>query len=407
MGIKLSAYISKRFASSSKRRFLSFARIIAFLGVALGTIALIMSLSILDGFENELKKSSISFTSHINVTKINTKPISDYSFYQSRLIKEFPQIESVSPVIEREALIKSKFNVEGVLIKGIDHNADISGITTKLYQGTFNFDTSTVKKQVVLGKALADKMTVKVGDDIALYVLKGSASEISDYNVSKFEVIGIYQTGMMQYDDVLIYMPLNKLSAFIKYPDNSCSKFEIKLKNLDNINKISSKIMDKMGFPYYTMTYYELHSSIFSWIELQKEPIPLVLGLISMVAVLNIITTLLITVVEKTHSIGILRTLGIKRRDLLFSFIHQGMMIGISGAFVGAALALIFCYLQQNYGLISLDGEIYFLNKLPVTINYIHYLVVISGSIILSFISTILPAWIALKISPIKAIKFI
>jgi lipoprotein-releasing system permease protein len=145
---------------------------------------------------------------------------------------------------------------------------------------------------------------------------------------------------------------------------------------------------------------------MFAWIELQKEPIPIVLGLISIVAVFNILTILLITVVEKTHSIGILRALGLTNREIISIFIYQGTSIGFFGTLLGCGLALAFSIVQQQYGLIHLPGEIYFMDKLPVAINPIHYVIVIGISVVLSLAATLIPSFIAVKINTIKALRF-
>jgi lipoprotein-releasing system permease protein len=169
---------------------------------------------------------------------------------------------------------------------------------------------------------------------------------------------------------------------------------------------LASKIEDLLGYPFFCYTVFDLHSSMFAWIELQKAPIPLVLALISIVAVFNIITTLLITVVEKTHSIGIFKALGMKSKDILLIFVFQGVFIGLMGTLTGCSLGFLACLLQKTYGIIKLQGDIYFLDTLPMQISLWHYAVVGSLSIILSFISSFIPASIAVRVNTIKAIRF-
>jgi len=404
--LNLNQFISKRFAAPISGRFLSFARFVAFFGVMLGVIALLLSLAILYGFEKELRKSAVKFTSHVTLNTFNKQPIKDFSHIIELLNSKFPEIYNITPVIEREGLVKSSLHTDGVVLKSFDHDNDITNFSENIKIGEKTFSSNNAK-EVIISNRLARKLGISCGDDIILYsILESSGGGISDSRIGKFSVIGIYETGMAQYDDVMIYLPFASAMDFFRFHENSATKLEIMLDDIEKSALTSQAIMDFLGYPYWTMTFYELHSSIFAWIELQKEPIPIILGLISIVAVLNIITTLLIGVVEKTHSIGILRTLGMKRSDIVSIFVLQGFRLGATGMILGATISLIFSYLQQNYAIIKLKGEIYFLDALPIYISQYHYLIVISISLVLILLSTIIPAIIASSIKPARALRF-
>jgi lipoprotein-releasing system permease protein len=189
-------------------------------------------------------------------------------------------------------------------------------------------------------------------------------------------------------------------------PDNSAASVDIMLYDINTAAYVSKKMNLSLGYPYYAYTVFDLHSAIFAWIELQKAPIPLVLGLISIVAVFNIVTILLITVVEKTHSIGILRALGMPRNNIIRIFIIQGLSIGLVGTLLGCGIGLTVGLIQQHYQIFKLHGEIYFLDTLPVRFEAWHFITVISVSLVLSFLATLIPAFIAARIQPIRAIRF-
>jgi lipoprotein-releasing system permease protein len=407
MNLKLINFIAKRFSHSAKRqRFLNFARMVALVSVMLGSFALIVSLSVLDGFETMLKESAVKFTSHISLRAFDNKPIQSYDSIENVLRTEFPEIELIAPVIEREGLIRSKTFVEGVLIKGTSRKYDITQIHTNIKEGIFDF-TSGNSKEVIIGRRLARKLGVSLGDTLVLYAIKGESQEgLSMPEVDKFKLTGIYETGMAQYDDIYVYIPFAKASEFFKMPAGSITSFDIMLKNIDSASAVSKRIDAYLGFPFYSFTVFELHKSIFTWIEYQKAPIPLVLGLISIVAVLNIITILLIVVVEKTHSIGILRALGMERNGILSIFVVQGTLIGLTGTLLGSGLGFILCWLQQTFSIIRLNGDIYFLDTLPIRLEFWHYAVVIGMSVALSFLATLIPSAIAVKVSPVRAIRF-
>ncbi len=407
MNLKLINFVSRRFSMSAKRqRFLNFARMVALISVMLGSLSLIVSLSVLDGFETMLKENAVKFTSHITLRAYDSRPIENYDSVSNIVTKTFPQIKAIAPVIEREGLIRSKTFVEGVLIKGTSEKYDITNVKNNIVNGKFHFSNSNAN-ELIIGKRLANKLSAKLGDSLVLYTMKsGSIDNMGFPEIEKFRVIGIYETGMAQYDDIYVYIPFEKASRFFRLPENSASSFDILLHNVNDAPSVSKQLDSYLGFPFYSFTVFELHKSIFTWIEYQKAPIPLVLGLISIVAVLNIITILLIVVVEKTHSIGILRALGMDNKSILSIFIVQGTLIGLAGTLIGSAIGLTFCLIQQTFGIIRLNGEIYFLDVLPVQIQFWHYAIVIGMSLALSFLATIVPSFIALKVTPVKAIRY-
>jgi lipoprotein-releasing system permease protein len=400
-------YISKRFSNSKENgKFLNFARTIALISVMLGSMALIISLSVLDGFQSKLEENILKFTSHINITSFNRKELDLKDSVAKKLKSEIGSIKSVDPILQREGLIRSDALIEGIVIKGISESYSFSKIKNNIVSGDFSF-TSAKADEISVGKRLARRLNAKLGDTVVVYAIREAPDGSFTYpDVKKLRIKSIYETGLAMYDDVVIFMPYSTAAKMMQIPEGKVTNYEISLENTDEIQQKAKYIEALLEYPYYTSTVYDLHSPVFAWIELQKAPIPIVLGLISIVAVMNIITILLITVVEKTRSIGILRSLGINRRSLLLIFVSQGVSVGAIGTFLGCLIALIFGLLQQSYGIITLPGDVYFLDTLPVEIRFWHYAVVISVSIFLSFISTLIPSYIATKINPIKAIRF-
>jgi lipoprotein-releasing system permease protein len=407
MNFKLIYLIGKRFSQTGRRRgFLNFARTIAFLSVMLGSAALIISLSVLDGFDAKLRESAVEFTSHIQIHGFNGIPVQSYHSAIKAIKKNFPDIKYIDAVIERQSLIRSKSSLEGVQVKGIDEDYNIGGLKNKIVEGTFGFSTDTAK-EIVLGKRLAEKLKVKTGDKIVMFSLENvDVTDQFNPEIEQFVISGIYHTGFAKYDESIIYMPIATASKFYKVPMEEASTLEITLKDISLIDSIAPAIQEFVGYKYICNTVYELHSAIFSWIELQKAPIPLVLGLISIVAVFNIITILLIMIVEKTRSISILRSIGMKNRDLLTLFVFQGVFIAILGSIVGCLLGFGFGLIQDTYGLIKLQGDIYYLDTLPIKLSLWHYEIVIGCCIVLSIVASLLPSLAAIRITPIKGLRF-
>ncbi len=399
-------FITKAFAERSNGKFGNFIKSVAFISIFLGTFALIISLSVLDGFDKALRENAAKFSAHITIKSFNKEPFYNYNEAISFFKNKISEIKDIQPIIEREGLVKSKNTVDGVLIRGIYPEQDITGIKNLLKEGAFEFTDSSAK-EVLISKRMADKLSVKLNESIILFGLDGDSNlDLPEPKIGKFKVTGIYESGMAKYDDVLIFLPYKTAAKFFNLKDNTCSVLEITLNDINRAPEISVTIDSLLRYPFYSITIFDLHQAMFSWIELQKEPIPLVLGLISLVAVLNIITALLIIVVEKTKTIGILRTIGMNSKNILAIFLYQGLKIGISGTLSGVGAAYLASWLQVNYKLIKLNGEIYFLDTLPMDISLWHYEIVIGISILFTFLATIIPAIIAVKLKPVNAVKF-
>lgn len=420
-------YFSRKLNSQIKHG--NFYRVVsaaAVLSVMLGTLALLISMSVLQGFEEQLASTAVNFTSHIKIEKYENIPIDNFSDKINIIKSHFPGIKSIAPYIQKEALISTKSNVDGIVLKGEFSENESTGISKKITRGQFpsarkdgfqpsnindntNININIVNSGIIIGERLAKKINANVGDSVIIYLLKSSnssalSSEIPD--VFKVPITGLYRTGMAKYDDIVAYCDISYLASILGISGNICSGLDIMLNNPNEISQTTIDIEKFLKFPYSVLSVYDLHGSMFAWIDMQKEPIPLVLGLISLVAVMNIITILLILIVEKTHTIGILRTLGMKSSSILAIFLIRGTGIGIAGTTLGSGLAYLLTYLQQEYQLIRLKGEIYFLDVLPISIDWHNYLIVGSVSIAIAFLITLLPAIAALKVKPIKAINF-
>ncbi len=407
LNLQLIKYISERLSHSAKRqRFLNFSRMVALISVMLGSVALLISLAVLSGFDKALHEKAIRFTSHIKLFAYNREPLPDYEKTMATMKFKFPEIEGVAPIIEREGLVRSKTYIEGVVIRGVKTEFDITRQRDNIIAGEYEFSDDKAK-EIVIGGRLAKKLSVKVGDSIVVYAMRElTGGEMTFPDISRFKITGIYETGMAKYDDMIVYIPFGTAASIFRVPEGSTLAYDIMLKDVSLVEPVLKGLEEEFGYPYYGLTVFDIHGSMFAWIELQKEPIPIVLGLISIVAVFNILTILLVTVVEKTKTIGILRTLGFRDRDIISVFIFQGVKIGLAGTLLGAAIALLFCILQINFQLIRLPGEIYFVDALPIDIDIVHYFIVIGTALTLSFLATLIPSFIAVRINTISALRF-
>ena len=403
----VSFFIALRYLRSRRHRgFISFITLIAVVGVALGVAALIITLSVLGGFERTIKENVISFTAHLQLIGFQNQLLTNPGHAMEVVLSEYPEVKSIAPYLSREGMIRSGSTTEGVLIKGIDPKNDISAAKTRLMEGMYNLDQRERGTEgIILGRRLAQKLEVNVGDRILLMSLGGASVSLSQTRVMQFEVRGLYETGMAEYDETYVYVNLkNAQRLFAVGP--MVSGFDILLHDLDSVDNVSRRIPEKLGYPYYARTTYQMNRNLFTWIELQKKPIPIIIGLIIIVATVNIIGTLLMMVMEKGKEIGILRALGINRKKLTGIFLAQGMLIGVIGVVLGNLIAFLVCWLELRYRIISLPSGIYFMTHVPIDLNGLNFLFVSILALLMCFLSSLVPSRIAARRDPIQMIKF-
>jgi lipoprotein-releasing system permease protein len=402
-------FISKKFLFSKKEsKFISAISFIAVAGVAIGVAVLIIALSVVNGFQKEIQTKLVGLYSHIDLSAFEGQKLPSYKVSIPVIYQvDTSQITSISPYIAQLALIRSSQNREGVYVKGILQEHDISDLKNLIIEGTYELSNLGDMPTIIIGKKLANKLGLKINDKATIFALRGFVlpSAENPPNIKYFRVAGIYESGISEYDDLNVYIHLQSAQELFSY-DNWVSGYDIMLKNANSADSLAQKLMSSLGHPFYARSVFQIHKNIFTWIELQKKPIPIVLGLIIIVAVFNILATLLIIVLEKTNAIGILKSLGASISHIKQIFLINGFVIGVLGTLAGNVLALSLLYLQKNYDIIKIPEGIYFINKVPILIAIDYFLITSITSITLSILASYLPAALASKSNPISAIKF-
>lgn len=405
--IPVSRFIALRHLSSRHNRgFISFITAIAIVGVTLGVASLIITLSILDGFERTIKENVVSFTAHMQLFAFQNQVLPHYESTRRTVMERYPEIVEMAPYLAREGMIRSKTMIDGVLIKGVDPTNDISAAHRRLIMGTYDLNEPERGVQhIILGKRLADKLDAGVGARVLLYSLGGASLTVSQSRVLQAEVVGIYETGMADYDGTVAYVNLQTAQRLFQV-GRTVSGFDILVSEPDSLASLSQRIPEDLGYPYYARTMQQMYRNLFTWIDLQKKPVPLVLGLIVMVATFNIIGTLLMMVMEKAREIGTLRALGIERSVLVRIFLNQGLLIGVIGTVLGNLLALLVCWLELRYRFFPLPSGIYFMTHVPIHLAATNFLIVSLAAIGMSFLASLIPSRVATKLDPIRLIRF-
>ncbi|MCO6472663.1 MAG: ABC transporter permease [Melioribacteraceae bacterium] len=399
--MKPESYIAKKFILSNKKSFFSLLSIIAICGIALGVAILISALSILSGFEKSIENKIINFNDHIKITSFDGRDIDSEDSSLSKFAED-QVLKSVTPFLSRNIIIRSQSRSEGVILIGKKNPESLlKGMLT-----TSKNSSDDVNK-IYIGVKLADKLGIKLGDSVIIFGLKKNA--FSDFSsppvVDQLIVDGIYESGMYEYDDQVIYVDLN-YSQKLFYAENKISGYDIRLTDISKIELFADNLRDGLQYPYYVRTVFQVYQNIFTWLELQKKPVPIVLGLIILVAAFNVIGSMLMVVMERIKEIGTLKTLGATKKSIRKIFMFQGFVISLLGIIIGNLIALTLTLIQNEYGLIKLPGEIYFLTQVPIELNLFLNTFVSIIAVILSLASAVVPSIIASKINIIKSLRF-
>ncbi len=388
---------------------------ISVLGIALGLAVMILTVAIITGFQKEIRNKLIGFGSHIQISNYdNNASDEDQAIGKNQAfiedLKNNPNINHLQIYATKSGIIKTKTDNEGVMLKGIGKDYDWKFIEENLKAGkVFTVSDSGISRNIVISKYLSDKLALQVGDKMTIYFLtKKTDSTYTHYQqrVKVFYISGIYETGFEDVDKRLVLVDIRQIQRLNYWNDDQIGGFEISLNDYKNIDEIGSEINEKVGQTLIAQTIKEINPTIFSWLDLQDMNAVIVITLMILVASINMISALLILILERTNMIGILKALGAKNSSIQKIFlINAAYLIGrglIWGNVIGISIALI----QQHFGIIKLDQATYYVSVVPININIIHILLLNGGTLLCCLLMLIIPSFIVTKITPVKAIRF-
>lgn len=382
---------------------------IATAGVAVGTAALIITLAILAGFEKTLTENVVRFTAHARVALYGGRPIPDFEATSAYLRKRVPSITEVTPFVQREAVLRSPTTVAGVILKGIiPSDTSILNPRTIIQGQALEAPRQDSLHPIILSEGLARELNTKPGKaltGIRFFENLRTREQLLE-NLHRFRVVGIFRTGMSEYDNLYAFTTLRAAQEFVGFEPSQASGFNIMTTSLEAAPEVTKEISRSLRYPYYAESVFDIGQTIFAWIQLQKEPIPVILGLIIIVATFNIISTLLLIVIEKTHAIGVLKSLGATKGGIAKIFITEGVTIGIMGTLAGNILGFAVSWLESHYHFFKLRSDIYFMSSVPISIEWEHYAIVSAIALLLALSATLIPARIAARMRPLQALRF-
>jgi lipoprotein-releasing system permease protein len=403
--VNISRYISNKIDGADTGSFTSSVTKIAIISIALGVAVMIVSFAILEGFRNEIQSKIFSFGAHLQVSKYDTnnslevEPIGG-----PRLIKDlhrFKQVKSTQSFARKTAIIKTKEEVLGVVLKGIDEKDGISPMRTNLVAGKFlSFPDSAASNDILLSRKVADKLRLKVGDEALFYFIQNPP------RVRKFNVRGIYQTGLDEFDEVYIIGDIRQIRELNAWPDSLVGGVEVVLQDFNQLDPVSDHMYENLRYDLKLDKITDQYAQLFDWLKLLNRNVVIFLILIIFVATFNMVATIFIMILERTNMIGVLKALGATDNQIRSMFFYRGLSLTLRGMVYGNLFGLGLCAIQYFFHPIPLDPENYYMDRVPIFWDFTMVVVLNIATFLTSLLAVLIPTYLISRIRPVAAIKF-
>ncbi|HEV8341047.1 MAG TPA: lipoprotein-releasing ABC transporter permease subunit [Candidatus Binatia bacterium] len=410
-------FIGLRYLHGRRREtFISLITVISILGVMIGVMTLNVVMAVMTGFEEVLRDRLLGINAHVALMKPG-----DYVTGYEKLIERIAQIQGVvaaSPAVYGQVMVSSKNRVSGVVVRGVDPSlvAKVIDIQRYIREGSLQALKLSRSVQVdgrevslpgvILGTRLADQLRVTVGDPVQLISPLGTPTAFGVIpKVSRFVVVGLFDSGMHEYDNTLVFLNLSDAQRFFGLGD-AVTSIEIRVQDVYRAQDVAQKIQQSLGLPYWTEDWSRLWPNLFSALRLEKTVYFLVLLLMILVGAFNIISTLIMVVMEKRRDIAILLSMGATRGSIRKIFLIKGCVIGIVGTLLGVLLGYGICLLIQEYKFIELPKDVFLISTVPVRIYLSNFILVALASFFICLLASLYPARHAAKLDPVEIIRY-
>ncbi|WP_231717545.1 ABC transporter permease [Hymenobacter sp. DG25A] len=378
---------------------------IAIISIALGVAVMIVSFAILEGFRNEIQSKIFSFGAHLTISKydnnnsLEVEPIGNLQL--QRDLKHFPQIKSTQPFARKTAIIKTREEVLGVVLKGIDERQSPSLMRQNLVAGRFiTFPDTAASDEVLLSRKVADKLRLKVGDDALFYFIQNPP------RIRRFTVSGIYQTGLDEFDEVYVIGDIRQIRDLNAWPDSLVGGMEVVLKDFNQLDPVADELYENLRYDLKLDKITEEYAQLFDWLQLLNRNVVIFLLLIVFVATFNMVATIFIMILERTNMIGVLKAIGATDNQIRSMFFFRGLNLTIKGILYGNLIGLGFCAIQYFFHIIPLDPENYYMDRVPIHWDPLIIVLLNVATFLMSLLAVLIPTFLISRIKPVVAIKF-
>lgn len=399
-------FFAKKIIRGGKNSFSKPIIRISIIAIALGIAMMTLSLSIVQGFQEEIQKKVIGFGAHILITTydsqgvLEAKPISTNRPIIQQ-IKELNGVNHVQAYTNKGLILKTKENNYGAILKGIDQDYKWTFFEQYIIKGDKPYiDSSKRSNEVLISSIIASKLKLQVGDDVLAYFVQQPP------RMRKFVVSGIYNTGLGEMDETMILGDLKHIQKLNDWEDHQVSGFEVLIDDMEQLTHLDQQIYKQLDYDLTSTSIKDNRPDIFNWLELQDINVIIIISLLILVCGIDIISALLILILERTRTIGILKAVGAKDTSIRKIFIYNAAYLIIAGLVIGNIIGLGLSILQLKTGFMTLPQEAYFIDKVPIKLNFINLILLNISTLVCCLLMLLLPSFIITKLSPIKAIRF-
>ncbi|MCD6459939.1 lipoprotein-releasing ABC transporter permease subunit [bacterium] len=404
-------FVTFRYLNSKRReKFVPFITMCSLLGIAISVMTLIVVISVMSGFERDLKTKMISMNSHITVESTTGRGISQYHGLMDTLNK-MDHVIGAAPFIAGEALLRTSSGAKGIILKGIDYALEdkVSSLESFVKKGSYQLSA----KGVLVGNEMARYFGLRVGDIVVINIPMKSATSFGMMpRELKCTVDGIFSSGLYDFDMNCVYMGIETYQKFMG--TDKISGINVQLDDFDKAFAVKKKIVQKLGFPYYARTWIERNKNLFRAIQTEKVVMFIILVVAIVIAAFNISSTLVMTVMEKTKDIGILKSLGATPGSIMKIFLFQGVIVGVLGTFLGVSAGyFIVVKIDQIADLVSrlfgfevFPKDIYLFDSIPAYISASDTVIIAVSAVLISTAAAVYPAWKASILRPVEALRY-
>lgn len=413
--MNLELFIARKihFSKEGNRQVTPPAVRIAIVGVALGLAVMILSVAIVIGFKKEVRNKVIGFGSHIQITNFDnnssyeTTPIA-VSDSLLQALREFPGIKHIEGYATKMGILKTDSDFQGVVLKGIDTDYDWSFFRNNLKEGELlTIDPKKTSTDVIISRYLSDLLGLKLGDSILTYFVQ------EDVRARKFNIVGIYETGFMDYDKLFVLADIKQIRRLNGWEKDEVSGLELLVDDYDKLDQIAEDLyfnlvekQDRHGNTYFTRSIKEMNPMIFNWLDVLDVNVVVILILIFAVAGFTMISGLLIIILVRTNMIGILKALGENNVSIRKIFLYISFFLIGKGMLWGNVVGIAICLIQSHFRIIKLDPSIYYLDAVPIDLSIVSLILLNIGTLCASMLMMLGPSYLITKIDPAKSIRF-
>ncbi len=401
-----------------KQTMVSVISAISVLGITAGVMALVIALALSTGFREDIQEKIVGATSHVNLLTLDGTPVLNYESLLAKL-NRVPHVKGSAPAILNQVFIASATRNQGIVLKGVDppKERQISEFFSHIVDGDPHaLDPHPVREtsdeapppdNIIIGKEMARLMGARIGSTLRVFYPAGKLTPLGMTAAEKsFRVAAIFESGLWDYDSNWAYVSMASSRRLFSLPPESASFLQFRIDDLDAVDPVADAIRKAAGAGYTTTTWIELNRQLFSALKLEKIALFVTIGLIVLVASLNIVTTLIMMVLEKQADIAILTAMGASARTIMHIFILQGLVIGLIGTLIGSLLGIGACWVLDTYRLIRLQAEVYSIPYVPFHVHVGDVVLVCVTALLISFLATIYPARNASRLNPVEVLRY-